>query len=171
MAARKCKPVSESISDIDPIGDRIIQATQRWQRSSRRQRLRRDLYTVDGLELSLSQVDALELVARGALRMHELADRLDIDPSTATRTVAPLADSGLVERLPDPGNRRFVLLRCSQKGAEVASRITAGRRELMHQVLAPMDGDRRLLLAELLEEFLRLTDDYGAELESEEVAG
>jgi DNA-binding MarR family transcriptional regulator len=162
MASRKRNAASALRSVDDPLGDRIIQATQRWQRSSRRQRLQHDLYTFEGLELSLSQVDALEFVALGAVRMHVLADHLHIDPSTATRTVAPLVDIGLLVREPDPSNRRFVILRCTATGSEVAARITKERRELMHKVLEPMDAERRLLLADLLEEYLTLTDSYGA---------
>ena len=166
MAHQNQQPATPS-PEIDPVGDRIIRATQRWLRSSRRQRLQHDLYTVDSFELSLSQVDALEWIARGPLRMHELADRLHIDPSTATRTVAPLVDIGLVGRAPDALNRRFVVLRASPRGVEMATRITRGRRELMQNVLASMDSKRRLLLAELLEEYLTLTDDYGALVEQQ----
>jgi DNA-binding MarR family transcriptional regulator len=171
MASRKRTAGSSLRSVDDPLGDRIIQATQRWQRSSRRQRLQHDLYTVQGLELSLTQVDALEFVALGAVRMHELAEHLHIDPSTATRTVAPLVEIELLVREPDPSNRRFVVLRCTATGSAVAARITRERRELMHKVLEPMDAQRRLLLADLLEEYLRLTDSYGTPAAGLEEAG
>ena len=124
--------------------------------------MQHELYTVSGVELSLSQIDALESVAAGDIRMHELAARLLIDPSTATRTVAPLVDLGLLERAPDPDNRRYVILHCTVRGRRAAKRISKERMQLMEQVLAPMHPDRRLLLADLLEEYLDLIDAYRA---------
>ncbi len=152
----------ESRASFAQLGDRVVKATRRWSRSSRRQRLQHELYTVSGVELSLSQIDALESVAAGDIRMHELAARLLIDPSTATRTVAPLVDLGLLERLPDPDNRRYVILRCTAAGRRTARRIGKERMQLMERVLAPMAPDRRLMLADLLEEYLELIESYRA---------
>jgi DNA-binding MarR family transcriptional regulator len=152
----------ESRASFEQLGDRVVKATRRWGRSSRRQRLQHELYTVNGIELSLSQIDALESVAAGDIRMHELAARLLIDPSTATRTVAPLVDLGLLERIPDPDNRRYVILRCTAAGRRTARRIGKERMQLMERVLAPMAPDRRLMLAELLEEYLDLIESYRA---------
>jgi DNA-binding MarR family transcriptional regulator len=150
----------ESRASFEALGDRVVKATRRWTRSSRRQRLQHELYTVGGIELSVSQIDALESVAAGDIRMHELAARLLIDPSTATRTVAPLVDLGLLERAPDPDNRRYVILRCTAAGRRTAKRIGKERMQLMEHVLAPMAPDRRLLFADLLEEYLDLIDAY-----------
>jgi DNA-binding MarR family transcriptional regulator len=152
----------ESRASFAQLGDRVVKATRRWSRSSRRQRLQHELYTVSGVELSLSQIDALESVAAADLRMHELAARLLIDPSTATRTVSPLVDLGLLERLPDPDNRRYVILRCTAAGRRTARRIGKERMQLMERVLEPMAPDRRLLLADLLEEYLELIESYRA---------
>ncbi|MGA8372203.1 MAG: MarR family transcriptional regulator [Acidimicrobiales bacterium] len=149
-----------SRASFELLGDRIIDATRRWLRSGRRQRLQHDLYTVDGVELALSQVDALEAVSASEIRMHELAEHLHIDPSTATRTTAPLVDLGLLEREPDPTDRRYVVLRCTPSGRTAATRIAEGRRRLMREVLAPMAPERRLVFADLLEEYLHLVDRY-----------
>lgn len=149
-----------SRASFEQLGDRVIDATRRWLRSGRRQRLQHDLYTVDGVELSLPQIDALEVVSARGMRMHELAERLHIDPSTATRTTAPLVDLGLVGREPDPTNRRYVIVRCTSTGRKAAARIAADRRRLMRDVLRPMAPDRRLQFAELLEEYLDLMDAY-----------
>ena len=144
------------------LGDALIDATRRFNRSARRHRLQADLYTVGGRELSLAQVDVLEAVAvAGELRMHEVAAQLGIDPSTATRTTAPLVDLGLLERRTDPANRRFVVLRCTAKGKRAATKLVEGRRALMRRVLAGMAPERRLLLAELLDEFSDLTERAG----------
>jgi DNA-binding MarR family transcriptional regulator len=148
----------ESEAAFRQLGDRVIDATRVWGRSRRRQRLQRELYTVNDVQLSLGQVDALETVARGSVRMHELADTLGIDPSAATRVVTPLVRLGLVERSVDESNRRFVTLTATESGRAAAQRIMQERRELMREVLAPMAPERRFLLAELLEEYLSLMD-------------
>lgn len=148
----------ESEAAFAALGDRIIDATRRHLRSARRQQTQARIYTVDGIELTLAQVDTLEAVAENDLRMSELAAQLGIDPSTATRAIVPLVDLGLVERYTDPQNRRFVGLQCTPRGHDVSRRITANRRALMREVLAPMAPDRRLQLAELLDEFLDLSE-------------
>jgi DNA-binding MarR family transcriptional regulator len=149
---------AESEAAFAQLGDRIIDATRSWARSTRRQRLQRALYTVGGTELSLSQVDAIELVAKRDVRMHELAGIMGVDPSSATRSVAPLVDLGLVERTVDPTNRRFVVLSITDTGRKVADQLKEERHRLMRTVLEPMAPERRLLFAELLEEWLRLLD-------------
>lgn len=140
------------------LGDQIIDAVRRHLRSARRQHTQARLYTVDGIELTLAQVDALEAVADGDVRMHELAAKLGIDPSTATRSIAPIVDLGLVDRSVDPANRRFVVLRCTPRGHEVSRTIAERRRALMRDVLRPMAPWRRLQLADLLNEYLYLSE-------------
>jgi DNA-binding MarR family transcriptional regulator len=157
--AKRAWTEEESEAAFAQLGDALIDATRRFNRSARRHRLQADLYTVGGRVLSLAQVDVLEAVAvAGELRMHEVAAQLGIDPSTATRTTAPLVDLGLLDRATDPANRRFVVLRCTAKGTRTARKLAAGRHALMRQVLAGMAPERRLLLAELLDEFSDLTD-------------
>ena len=158
---------AESEAAFDALGDRLIEATRRFSRSTRRQRLQAELYTVDGRELGLAQVDALEAVARGDTRMHELAAHLGLDPSTVTRTTAPLVDLGLLERFTDPANRRYVVLRCTSAGRRVATRLGTGRLVLMRAVLAPMDPARRLLFAELLDEYIDHIERYQAAHEAD----
>jgi DNA-binding MarR family transcriptional regulator len=149
---------AESEAAFRVLGDQIVDATRRYMRSVRRRRMQAELYTVDGLELTLAQVDALEAVATGEVRMHELAARLGIDPSTATRSIAPLVDLALVDRSVDPANRRFVVLRCTERGLTVARTLIERRRALMRQVLTPMAPWRRLQFAELLNEYLYLEE-------------
>ena len=149
-----------SRASFELLGDRIIDGTRRWLRNGRRLRLQHDLYTVDGVELTFPQVDALEAVSVHDIRMHELADRLHLDPSTVTRTTAPLVDLGLLERQADPTDRRYVIVRCTPSGRIAAGRIVENRRQLMRDVLESMLPERRLLFAELLEEYLDLIDAY-----------
>lgn len=57
--------------------------------------------------LTLAQARALIYVARNeGLHQVELAELLEIKPITAARLIDKLAASGLLERRPDPGDRR-----------------------------------------------------------------
>lgn len=159
-AAQRPWTDAESEAAFEQLGDRLIDGTRRLGRSARRARLQAELYTVDGYQLGLAQVDALEVVAAHDVRMNELAARLGLDPSTITRTTAPLVEIGLLERFTDPENRRYVVLRCSTKGRRVNRRITEGRRMLQRSVLAPMSPERRLLFADLLEEYINCLESY-----------
>lgn len=56
-----------------------------------------------------------------ACHAKELVDRTGLDPSTISRAVGVLADTGLVERHPDPRDRRASLLAVTAAGREVLS--------------------------------------------------
>ncbi|WP_436771487.1 MarR family winged helix-turn-helix transcriptional regulator [Yinghuangia sp. YIM S09857] len=145
---------------VDP-GAGLVEAVLRLRRSSPSRLLQQDLYQVGDTQLTPVQVDALECLAgRPVWRMHELAARLGIDPSTATRTVDPLVRLGLAEREPDPANRRYVSVRASRRGKAVSGRIGRARLALMRDVLAPMPVQDRAELTRLLTQYVDLIEDY-----------
>jgi DNA-binding MarR family transcriptional regulator len=137
------------------IGDRFIAATQELRRSHRRVGIQRDLYSVGDRELTPAQVDALEVLCqRDEWRMREIAEALDVDRSTATRSVAPLVDLGLATRRTDARDRRNVILAPTSEGRAAAAHIVEERRRLMRVVLSRMAPERRVLLTELMEEYV-----------------
>ena len=141
------------------IGDRFITATQNLRRSHRRIGMQRNLYLVGDRELTPVQVDALEVLCRqDEWRMREIAKELGVDRSTATRTVAPLVDLGLATRRTDDLDRRNVMLAATAQGRTTAARIAAGRRHMMRAVLSRLAPDRRVLLTELMEEYVAALD-------------
>ena len=85
--------------------------------------------------------------------MNEIARRLQVDPSTASRTIRPLADLGLAERHEDPADRRSIVVRASKRGRELDADFDRQRRGLMREIIGRLEPSRRVLLAELLEEF------------------
>ncbi|WP_067881055.1 MarR family winged helix-turn-helix transcriptional regulator [Nocardia vermiculata] len=157
---------AQSDAAFEVLGDRLIDAIRRFLRSSRRERIQTKLYTVNGRELGPAQIDAFEAVAQeGEIHMNRLAAQLGLDPSTVTRAVNPLVDMQLVERYTDPTNRRYVRLRCTPAGEEAIARVMVERRNIMRETLTPMDPERRLLLADLLEEYTALLDNTRASTE------
>jgi DNA-binding MarR family transcriptional regulator len=147
-------PRDESEAAFDLIGDRVIEAIRQLRRLS--QPLQQSLYSVDGRTLTPAQVEALEVLdGQPQWRMHEVAAKLGIDQSTATRTVAPLVELGLVSRAPDPVDGRYVVVGLTRRGRRRCAAISEARRALMRDVLGEMSPARRVAFAEMLEEYVQ----------------
>src|SRR4051812_33934163 len=102
-------PREESEAAYAAIGDRIIDAVRELRRLW--PPLERSVYSVGELQVTSAQAEALEvLVSRGHWRMHEVAEKLGVDQSTATRTVGPLVERGLLDRTTDPLDGRYVVV-------------------------------------------------------------
>jgi DNA-binding MarR family transcriptional regulator len=86
-----------------------------------------------GGELSPSMTAALSTVERhGPMTPSELAARERIQRPTATRVLARLEEAGLVQRTPDPQDRRSSLLTATPAGRELLDELrnrTSGRVE------------------------------------------
>jgi DNA-binding MarR family transcriptional regulator len=109
--------------------------------------------------LEQGQMDALDLLARRNDRpMKELAARLRVDPSTATRAVQRLEADGLVERYPSPEDGRVVLVRITEEGTRRHAEVAARRSTAMMYILSEFDPDDRARLADLLERFVLSVD-------------
>jgi len=98
--------------------------------------------------------DALDLLARRDRTMKQLAERLRIDPSSATRAVQRLVADGLAERTTAPDDGRVVVVRISEAGRERHRCIDSRRAAWMAVLLSAFDADERAQLADLLERFV-----------------
>jgi DNA-binding MarR family transcriptional regulator len=76
------------------------------------------------------------LVQDGPMRSRDLACCVAADPSTVSRQAATLVELGLVERRPDPADRRAVQLAATERGEELFRRIRADREAMFDVVLA-----------------------------------
>jgi DNA-binding MarR family transcriptional regulator len=61
--------------------------------------------------------------------MRAMGDRLSCDASFMTGMVDRLEEDGLIERRPDPGDRRVTLIAVTEKGAELRERALAALHE------------------------------------------
>ena len=95
------------------------------------------------------RVKALQWLAEGPLSLSELASAVSVDAPYATLIVDNLEERGLVERRPDPADRRRKLVALTPEGKEAAQRALRIKRE-------PPPGFARLSAAELdtLEELI-----------------
>ncbi|MEV6414737.1 MarR family transcriptional regulator [Kribbella sp. NPDC051718] len=79
-------------------------------------------------DIAPSQARALGVLLRqGPLRLNELSDQLRIAARSTTEVVDALQDRGLVERRPDPADRRATLVAPTGEGTRVGDAIRASR--------------------------------------------
>jgi MarR family transcriptional regulator for hemolysin len=92
----------------------------------------------------------LRLERLEGLKQSDLAEDLDIQPITLTRLVDRLCDNGLIERRPDPTDRRAKRLYLTPAARPLLDRIAVQVEELAETVLAGVDaGAVTVLLTQL----------------------
>lgn len=86
----------------------------------------------------------------GSLRVKDLAQVLRIAPRSATEVVDLLQEKGLVERVPDPADRRATLVSLTPRGVALRGRIREDRRREADEYFARLSPEDRVELERLL---------------------
>jgi MarR family transcriptional regulator, transcriptional regulator for hemolysin len=81
----------------------------------------------------------LKLERYEGLNQSDFAEHLDIQPITLTRLVDRLCESGLIERRPDPNDRRAKQLYLTPAARPLLDRISTQVGEIAETVLAGVD--------------------------------
>ncbi|MEU3709137.1 MarR family winged helix-turn-helix transcriptional regulator [Streptomyces catenulae] len=89
----------------------------------------------------------------GPMGVKALAAGMGIDSSTVTRQVAPLVESGLVNRATHPEDGRAVVLQLSERGRTRLGEVRASRRALMELVTDEWTEEERAVFCTLLTRF------------------
>ncbi|MFE1755567.1 MarR family winged helix-turn-helix transcriptional regulator [Streptomyces anandii] len=103
--------------------------------------------------LTGAQARLLSMLSLEPLPMRKLAQKLKCEPSNVTGIVDRLEARGLVERRPDPADRRVKLAAATQEGRRVAQELRDGLR-FAHEPLAGLSDEERLSLRDLLRRML-----------------
>ena len=107
-----------------------------------------------GDDVSLAQYRVLVLLdERGSMSMGELADNLDVNPSTVTRVCDALVVKRLVVRASSAADRRSVCAELAPRGRELVRQVMARRRHLVEGILGRMSPRKQRRLATSLREF------------------
>ncbi len=142
------EPQGEPWAPVD-LAERLRRAIVLLRRQSRRQ---------DPPEMSIAQISALVTVVRcGPLGVGRLAE-LEVLPSPAvTRLADKLEEAGLVERHPNPADRRGVLLAATDAGKDLVSLSEQANNAWLARCISVLPVGDRLALADGVQVLERLT--------------
>lgn len=111
------------------------------------------------LQLSPADVGILRLLRTAAgISQQELSARLQIHPSRLVAILDNLERRELVERKPNPADRRLYSLHLTKTGGETLQRIGKVAREHQDTLLAALSSEERSILTEML---LKVADEQG----------
>lgn len=103
--------------------------------------------------LTGAQARVLALLAREPLPMRRIAQKLKCEPSNVTGIVDRLESRGLVERRPDPDDRRVKLAAPTATGRDTAARVRESL-DFAREPLAGLSDAERTALRDLLKRML-----------------
>jgi DNA-binding MarR family transcriptional regulator len=111
------------------------------------------------LELSPADTGILRLLHTAAgISQQELSARLRIHPSRLVAILDNLEKRGLIERKPNPDDRRLYSLHLAKDGGEILQQIGKVAREHQDALLSALNSEERAKLAEMLQ---RVADEQG----------
>jgi len=139
--------------DLDAVIGAVLRATQAFVGLALRS------LAVAGASITLAQYRMLAVLADDDRQnVRDLAARLAVDRSTATRMCNRLVGVGLIERTGDPSDRRAVVISLTGEGREVVAAVTRARRDSVAALLRSLPPARREQLVDLLDEFAALAE-------------
>jgi DNA-binding MarR family transcriptional regulator len=115
------------------------------------------------LEVSLPQYRVMTLLAEGSTASSSLADRLAVSPPSVTSVVDGLVARGLVERHPDPGDRRRLNLELTPAGQALLVQADASVGARLDLIVARLDRARAEQALEALTYWHEALDAYREE--------
>jgi DNA-binding MarR family transcriptional regulator len=125
-------------------------------------RLSRRLRKHELAGLTPTQLAALATVERsGPMRLGDLAAAEGIAPSTLTRLVTALEDSGYVRRLADPSDARASTMAITPRGHDLLERLRSETTMELTESLAMLTPAQRAALAEALPVLEQLAEPAG----------
>ena len=109
-------------------------------------------------DITPAHLRALRVLKRhGTMRLSELSDYLHIAPRSATEVVDALESRGLVQRRPDPSDRRATLAELTDHGGQVLAAIReAARGTEAQRVFGQLSEDDRAELIRILRQLREL---------------
>ncbi|MFC8919678.1 MarR family winged helix-turn-helix transcriptional regulator [Streptomyces sp. NPDC057116] len=107
--------------------------------------------TVVSEEVTFPQFAVLNtLVGEDGLDQRTVGDRVGLDRSTVAEVVRRLAGRGLVDKVRDPADGRRSVLRATDEGVRVHTRLAARTARMNHILLAPLEEAERAVFLDLL---------------------
>lgn len=101
----------------------------------------RQLRGADEEPISMGQIRMLDVLDAQSWRLSDLAARHHVTPSTMSRTVDVLVRRGWVARLPDPADRRQVMLSLTDDGRAALAEFKERTQAIVAAMMSRLDGD------------------------------
>jgi DNA-binding MarR family transcriptional regulator len=95
-------------------------------------------------------------------QMHTIAGFLGVTPRNVTGLVDSLEAGGLVERIPDPADRRATIVRVTPAGEAAAQRSRRVHQAVVGKVMGILTEREKLQLRHLSTKLLRAVEDVSA---------
>jgi len=112
-----------------------------------------------GLGVTRAQWKVLfRLTRQPGMRQIELADLLDVEPITLTRIIDRLQEAGLVQRTPDPSDRRAWRLHVTAKAQPLVEKLRGIADEMTAETFSGVDPSEIEITRRVLE---RLRENAG----------
>lgn len=139
MPSRRADPVTVEVVEL--IGDVVARYHMEYEEAAARH------------QLTGAQAKVLTLLSLEPLPMRRIAQKLRCEPSNVTGIIDRLETRGLVERRPDPADRRVKLAAPTEEGAETAERLRESL-DFAREPLAGLSAEERTALRDLLKRML-----------------
>ena len=147
-AGARARVASTAGDEVEPLTEAMLTASRVLVAVSAR-----SLHQVED-KVTLPQFRALVVLAsRGSMRLTQMAEHLAVNPSTAMRMAERLHAAGMIDRAPNPENRRESILALTEAGREVVEQATARRRAEIATIVARMPRAHRAGLVAALRAF------------------
>lgn len=122
--------------------------------------------------ISLAQCHTLlEIEKQGEISVSDLANRLNLDKSTVSRTVEGLVNIRMVNRTVPRENRRLALIDLTASGKQVCSAIHYTNDSYIEEVLRDFKAEERKTFLNLFGKLTRNMSAYRTRKKEEEVNG
>ncbi|OKK19435.1 MarR family transcriptional regulator [Streptomyces sp. CB00455] len=139
MPSRRADPVTVEVVEL--IGDVVARYHMEYE------------HAAASHQLTGAQARVLNLLALEPLPMRRIAQKLRCEPSNVTGIVDRLETRGLVERRPDPSDRRVKLAAPTEEGLQTADRLRESL-DFAREPLAGLSEQERTSLRDLLRRML-----------------
>lgn len=136
--------------DLDPSGAEVI-----WRISFLHRHLKKLAgKRLGGYDLPVWSFDVLSALRRNGppfqVTPTELCEATQLSSGAMTNRLDRLEESGMVERLPDPGDRRGVLIQLTAEGKELVDKALKARFDQANDAVSSLTATEREQLAVLL---------------------
>lgn len=114
--------------------------------------------------LSMPQFSILmQLHHKGPCGMSGISEGYEITPAATSQLVDKLVQSGLIQRVEDPNDRRAKLLSLTDKGRELILNGIKERYRWVNEMVDKLTADERAQISEALDIMTRIATDLEAE--------